>query len=173
MTISRKIEGFMTKASWIRRMFEEGNKLKARFGEESVFDFTLGNPLLSPPEQVISTLKRIAGSDDPGLHRYMNNAGYPEVRASIAGYLSGQVGLSFGTRHILMTVGAAGAMNVFLKAVLDPEDEVIIIAPFFVEYLFYIDNHGGKTVKVDAGEGFDLDVGAIEKAVTPHTKAVI
>jgi aspartate aminotransferase len=173
MTISKKIEGFMTKASWIRRMFEEGNKLKARFGEDSVFDFTLGNPLPSPPEQVISTLKRIAGSDDPDLHRYMNNAGYSEVRASIAGYLSGQVGLPFGTRHVLMTVGAAGAMNVFLKAVLDPGDEVIIIAPYFVEYLFYIDNHGGTPVKVDAADDFDLDVDAIERAVTSSTKAVV
>ena len=173
MTISKKIEGFMTRASWTRRMFEEGNKLKARLGEENVFDFTLGNPLPLPPEQVVSTLKRIAGSDDPDLHRYMNNAGYSEVRASIAGYLSGQVGLPFGTRHVLMTVGAAGAMNVFLKAVLDPGDEVIIIAPYFVEYLFYIDNHGGQAVKVDAGEGFDLDVDAIGRAVTPRTKVVV
>jgi aspartate aminotransferase len=173
MAISKKIESFMTRASFIRRMFEEGNRLKALHGEENVFDFTLGNPLPTPPAEVLDTLRRIVGSDDPNLHRYMNNAGYPEVRASIAGYLSNQFGLPFGTRHVLMTVGAAGAMNVFLKSVLDPGDEVIVIAPYFVEYLFYIDNHGGEAVKVNAGPDFDLDVGAIDAAITARTKAVI
>jgi aspartate aminotransferase len=173
MAISRKIEDFMTRASFIRRMFEEGNRLKALHGEENVFDFTLGNPMPQPPEQVEETLKRIVGSDDPGLHRYMNNAGYPVVRASIAGYLSSQFGLPFGVRHVVMTVGAAGAMNAFLKSILDPEDEVIVICPYFVEYLFYIDNHGGRTVKVNAASDFDLDVPAIEGAVTGRTKAVI
>jgi aspartate aminotransferase len=173
MAISKKIEGFMTKASFIRRMFEEGNRLKALHGEESVFDFTLGNPMPSPPTSVLETVRRIVGSDDTTLHRYMNNAGYPEVRASIAGYLTSLFELPFGVRHIIMTVGAAGAMNVVLKSILDPDDEVIIIAPFFVEYLFYIDNHGGKTVIVRAADDFDLDVPAIAEAVTPRTKAVI
>lgn len=173
MAISKKIEDFMTRASFIRKMFEEGNRLKALHGEENVFDFTLGNPMPGPPGKVVETVRRIVGSDNTSLHRYMNNAGYPEVRASIAGYLSGQLGLPFGVRHIVMTVGAAGAMNVTLKSILDPGDEVIIIAPYFVEYLFYIDNHGGKAVKVDAGPDFDLDVPAIEKAMTTRTKALV
>lgn len=174
MAISAKINEFMTRASWIRKMFEEGSKLKQRYGDDAVFDYTLGNPLPPPPQAVKDELRQIAGSDDPMLHRYMNNAGYPEVRDSIASYLKKTLNVPFEGRHLMMTVGAAGAMNSFLKAVLDPGDQVIIIAPYFVEYLFYIDNHGGEAVKVDARpDDFDLDVPAIERAVTERTRAVV
>jgi aspartate aminotransferase len=173
MSISQKIAGFMSQASWIRKMFEEGGRLKALHGEDAVFDYTLGNPLPPPPAAVKDKLRELASSDDPDMHRYMNNAGYPEVRESVAGYLRATLGVPFEGRHVMMTVGAAGAMNAFLKAILDPGDEVIIVAPYFVEYLFYIDNHGGKAVKVDAAEDFDLDVEAIDRAITSRTKAVI
>ncbi len=174
MPIARKIESSMTNASWIRRMFEEGGRLKARYGEDQVFDYTLGNPILPPPGAVKAVLEELVESDDPGLHRYMNNAGLPEVRAAIASYLASTVGLPFEGRHVIMTVGAAGGLNVFLKAVLDPGDEVIIVAPYFVEYLFYIDNHGGRAVRVDADpDTFDLDVPAIERAITPRTRALV
>ncbi len=173
MAIARKIEHDMVNASFIRRMFEEGARLKTLHGVDAVFDYTLGNPMPAPPREVYEALRRYAGSDDPAMHRYMNNAGYPEVRASVASYLSRTLGAAFEARHVIMTVGAAGGMNVILKSILDPGDEVIIIVPYFVEYLFYIDNHGGKVVKVPAGPGFDLDVAAIAGAVTPRTKAVI
>ena len=173
MTISRKIADFMTRGSWIRKMFEEGAQLKAKYGAENVFDFTLGNPILPPPASVIAELRRIIQDGPEKMHGYMSNAGYEESRDQVAKYLEKTFDLAFTAQHVIMTSGAGGAMNVFLKAILDPGDEVIIIAPYFVEYLFYIDNHGGTAVKVDAGKDFDLDVAAIEKLVGKKTKALI
>ena len=173
MAISKKINDFMSRGSWIRKMFEEGAQLKARYGAEKVFDYTLGNPILPPPREILDELKRLATDGPEKGHGYMANAGYEDVRGNIAKYFNDLYNLGFEARHIVMTTGAGGGMNVLLKSLLDPDSEVIIIAPFFVEYLFYIDNHGGKSVTVNADGDFNLDVAAIEEKISEKTKAVI
>ena len=173
MSISQTVQEQLKGASWIRRMFEEGARLKAERGEENVFDFTLGNPDVEPPEETISALRSLVTENPLRSHAYMPNAGYPHVRDVIAGQLSKETGVDFTGNNVLMTVGAAGAMNTALKALLDPDDEVICLAPFFAEYRFYISNHGGKMVVVNTGDGFQPDVNAIEAALTPRTKAII
>lgn len=173
MSISRKVRDAMARGSWIRRMFEEGIVLRERHGEENVFDLTLGNPVAEPPTAFKEELRRWAESAASGLHRYMPNAGYPETRAAVADALSSETGLSVGMEHVVMTVGAAGGLNVVLKAILDPGDEVVIWAPYFVEYLFYIDNHGGVSRIAETDEDFLPAIPELEKAVSPRTKAVI
>jgi aspartate aminotransferase len=154
-------------------MFEIGARLKRERGEENIFDFTLGNPDGEPPEEVISVLRQVVDRNRPRSHAYMPNAGFPAVREVIARQLSGQTGLAYSADHILMTVGAAGAINVVLKSLLDPGDEVIILVPFFPEYQFYIENHAGRMVLVDTDDEFQPDLGRIEAAITPRTKAII
>jgi aspartate aminotransferase len=163
----------MERASWIRRMFEIGARMKAERGEENVFDFTLGNPEVEPPEAVLEVLRRAAQNGPPHGHGYMPNAGFPSVRESIARRLERATGLPYTAGHILMTVGSSGAINVVLKALLDPGDEVIVLFPYFPEYRFYIENHGGRMVRVETGEDFQPDIAAIAAAVTPRTKAII
>jgi len=154
-------------------MFEEGEKLRKVHGPENVYDFTLGNPNIEPPEPFRQELKRLAENPVPGMHRYMPNAGYPETRRAVAEVLSSESGLNFNEINVVMTVGAGGALNVVLKTLLDPGDEVLILAPFFVEYKFYIDNHGGIFKEVSTTTDFQLDIEAIEKAIGPRTKAII
>lgn len=173
MAISQKMLAFAERSSWIRRMFEEGARLKAQYGAENVFDFSLGNPDLPPPPQYHEVLRRITASEGPGAHGYMANAGYPFVREAVASRVSLEQGLEVRGEDILMTVGAAGGLNVVMKALLDPGDEVIILAPFFVEYAFYVDNHGGVTRTVPTREDFSLDLAAIAGAVSEKTKAII
>lgn len=173
MAISEKMNEFARSASWIRKMFEEGARLKAEHGAANVFDFSLGNPDLPPPPQFQETLLRLAAKDVPGSHAYMPNGGYPFVREAVAARISREQGIELGAGEMLMTCGAAGGLNVTLKALLNPGDEVIILAPFFVEYKFYVDNHGGVSRVVATGEDFTLDPGAIEAALTEKTKAVI
>jgi aspartate aminotransferase len=155
-------------------MFEEGNHLKAVYGSSNVFDFSLGNPDLEPPYEVIKALAEITADPKPGLHRYMSNAGHESVRDRIAQMLSDESGLKLSKDQIVMTVGAAGAINVALKTLLDPQDEVIVLAPFFVEYLSYIKNHGGVPV-VAACDPITMlpDFRLIEKMITEKTKAII
>ena len=143
MAISKKVKRFMEEGSWIRSMFEEGIALGQKHGEENVFDLSLGNPIVEPPAEFYRELRRIAESPTPGMHRYMPNAGYPDTRAAVAGQLRTETGLDFAADHILMTCGAGGALNVVMKTLLDPGDDVVIFAPYFVEYMFYADNHGG------------------------------
>ncbi len=173
MTISRKIEGFMSKSSWIRRMFEDGAKLKETYGAQNVFDFSLGNPNVDPPDRFRELLVEIAGECTPDAHKYMQNAGYERTRAEIAAHLSGEHLVSMSPEHVIMTCGAGGALNVVFKTLLDPGDEVIISKPFFVEYTFYVDNHGGVPVLVTTHEDFSLNLDAIESAVTEKTKVVL
>ncbi|MFA7349065.1 MAG: pyridoxal phosphate-dependent aminotransferase, partial [Desulfurivibrionaceae bacterium] len=158
---------------WIRKMFEEGGRLKAQYGADQVCDFSLGNPDLPPPAQYQEAVRRIIAAETPGSHGYMANNGYPFVREAVAKQISLEQGLAVGQDDILMTVGAAGAINVVMKSLLDPGDEVIILAPFFVEYNFYVDNHGGVTKIVNTAQDFSLDPAAIEAAITPKTKAII
>ncbi len=173
MAISQKMIAFAERASWIRKMFEEGAKLKAQFGAENVFDFSLGNPDLPPPAQYGEAVQKIVAAEGPGAHGYMANTGYPFVRAAVAVQVSREQGVSVGADELLMTVGAAGGLNVVMKALLDPGDEVLILAPFFVEYNFYVDNHGGVTKIVNTREDFSLDLAAIEAAIGERTKAII
>ncbi|MDY6952574.1 MAG: pyridoxal phosphate-dependent aminotransferase [Thermodesulfobacteriota bacterium] len=173
MTISARIEAVLEKASWIRKMFEEGARLKAEYGAEHVFDFSLGNPNLEPPDPFKEALIRVAQAPGTGHHSYMPNTGYASVRQAVAGFLSKEQGLSVAADEVIMTCGAAGALNVILKAILDPGDEVITPAPYFVEYGFYVDNHGGVLQTVATQADFSLDLEAISGAITPKTKAVL
>lgn len=171
--ISSKIGSLLDKASWIRKMFEEGVELSRIYGADKVYDFSLGNPNLEPPAAFTQALKELALNPVPGMHRYMSNAGYPETRRAVAAVLAGETGLAFNENHIVMTCGAGGALNVVLKTLLDPGDEVIVLSPFFMEYNFYIDNHGGTPCAVKTNADFQLDLEAIERAVNPKTRAVI
>lgn len=174
MAIANKIAGQISKSSWIRKMFEEGERLRQEFGAGNVHDFTLGNPDVEPPEAFHRELLALARNPVPGMHRYMNNAGYVETRAAVAAKLSKDAGLAVAAEHVVMTCGAGGALNVVLKTILNPGEEVIILAPYFVEYKFYIDNHGGVPVEVWTDrETFQLDIDAIEKALTPKTRAIL
>jgi aspartate aminotransferase len=173
MSVSRRVAADLEHASWIRRMFEEGTRLKAERGEDRVFDFTLGNPEVEPPEPVLAALRRRAASSRPHSHGYMPNAGFPEVREAIARRLRERTGLAYTAGHILMTCGSAGASNVLLKAILDPGDEVIVLVPYFPEYRFYIENHGGRVVPVETREDFQPDAARIAAALTPRTRAIM
>ncbi len=172
--ISKTITEQLSKSSWIRKMFEEGSRLKAQFGAENVFDFSLGNPDLEPPKEVIEAFREISASALPGIHRYMNNAGYDSTREMVSEMLSKESGHFINKENIIMTVGAAGALNVALKTLLDTGDEVIILAPYFVEYVTYIKNHNGIPVIVSCNqESLEPDVDKIKAAITEKTKAII
>ncbi len=173
MAISGNIQKLLAKASWIRKMFEEGERLRKIHGYDKVYDFTLGNPDVEPPDAFKNELKRLAMEPVPGMHRYMSNAGYPETRQAVADVLAEQTSLSFNKNNIVMTCGAGGALNVVLKTLLDRGDEVIILSPYFVEYKFYIDNHGGVVKEAPTTSEFKLDHDAISKAITPLTRAII
>ena len=173
MAISEKVSGFMEKSSWIRKMFEEGIWLKKQFGEENIFDLSLGNPVIEPPDQVQAALVQAAKDISPGLHRYMPNAGLQDVREAIAKTLSNECQLSLSANDLVMVCGAAGGLNITLKTLLDSGDEVLIFAPYFVEYLFYADNHEGKAVAVKTHDDFKLDMDALKDALSEKTKAVI
>jgi aspartate aminotransferase len=171
--IAHRIKAGMADGSWIRRMFEEGNALKQKYGVANVFDLSLGNPIVEPPEQFRQELRKLAENPLPGMHRYMENAGYLETRAAVAQNLSDESGLKFTAQDIVMTCGAAGALNVVLKTVLNPGEEVIVFSPFFVEYLNYVDNQGGVSKVVPAGEGFLPDPERLAAAITARTRALI
>jgi aspartate aminotransferase len=173
MTVARKMQQFAERSSWIRKMFEEGAKMKAQFGPDNVFDFSLGNPDVPPPPRFFEVLRELAGSDKPGAHAYMPNGGYPYVREALAHRLSAEQGIDIDHGEVLMTCGAAGALNLVMKALLDPGDEVIILSPYFVEYEFYIDNHGGKSRVVPTDGEFNLDLEEIGKALNEKTKIVL
>ena len=173
MAISRKLKKQMSEGGWIRKMFEEGIALKKKFGEENVFDFSLGNPIIEPPPQFHRELRKWIDKPVTGMHRYMPNAGYPETRAAVAKYLASQTGLPFSGNDIVMTCGAAGGLNVALKTIVEAGDEVIIFTPYFVEYIYYIDNVQGVAVTVPTDENFLPNLKALEKSITGKTRAVI
>lgn len=171
---NQKIVESLGKSSMIRAMFEAGAKLKAQYGDENVFDFSLGNPDIEPPAQVQESIRKYANSETPGLHHYMNNAGYQDVRAKVAEHLEKKSGIPLTHQNILMVCGAAAGMNVALKALLNPGEEVIVLSPFFVEYLSYIENADGKPVIVKTEKDtFQIDVEAVKDSITPKTKAII
>jgi aspartate aminotransferase len=174
MSISRKINDKLKSSSWIRKMFEEGLRMKKEHGADNVFDLSLGNPVIEPPEEVLKAIKSAANDSIPGLHRYMPNAGLHDVREEIARSLAIESNCTeLSADHIVMVCGAAGGLNITLKTLLDPGEEVIVFSPFFVEYLFYSENHGGKTVTVPTNDDFSLNFNALRDALSPKTKAVI
>lgn len=173
MPIAHNIKDILSSSSWIRKMFEEGTRLKAEHGAENVFDFSLGNPNLEPPEQFSRVLRETVSTAPPGSHAYMPNTGYFETRKAVADFLTDEHGVFLTADDIVMTCGAAGALNVALKTILNPGEEVITPVPYFVEYNFYVGNHGGILRTVPTRSNFDLDIEAIEHAVTPRTRAVL
>jgi aspartate aminotransferase len=173
MSISQKIKAASSQSSMIRKMFEEGAALKMKYGADQVFDFSLGNPNVEPPEAFKKELINIAGRVISNKHGYMPNAGYPETRQAIAEKINKTHGMQLSGDHVIMSCGAGGALNVILKSILDPQDEVIVPTPFFMEYTSYIDNFGGIIRKVKTKTDFSLDVAAIAAAITDETKAVL
>jgi len=173
MSISDNVRARMVAGSWIRKMFEEGAILKQRYGEENVFDLSIGNPVMEPPPEFVQELKRLAADPLPGMHRYMENAGYSETRAAVAVQFSLETGIKFSVNDIIMSCGAAGALNVVLKTILNPGDEVIVFAPYFMEFGNYIDNHGGVTMVLPTDEWFIPKLDTLEAAITAKTRCVI
>jgi aspartate aminotransferase len=173
MTISEKMKLFAEKSSWIRKMFEEGAKMKAEFGAENVFDFSLGNPDVPPPDEYNEVIGDIVRDTSPGVHAYMPNGGYIMVREAIAAKMSMEQGIEVNQGDMLMTCGAAGGLNIVMKSLLNPGDEVILLAPYFVEYNFYVDNHGGISKIVRTDPEFNLNLQEISEAITEKTKAII
>ena len=171
--ISERLKKQLAGGSQIRKMFEEGNRLKAIYGPDKVYDFSIGNPDLEPPHEVSDALKELANNPTPGMHGYMSNSGYESTRAAIAAKKSAESGLDISSGAVCMTVGAASAMNDVLHSLLDQDDEVIVIAPYFMEYNGYIANHGGKPVIVQTDDKFMPVISAIKDAITPKTKAII
>ena len=173
MLISDWVQRSLEKGSWIRRMFEEGVALKQQYGEENVFDLALGNPVIDPPAEFYQELKKLTENPQPGMHRYMPNAGYPETRAAVAAQLTMETGLNFTQDDIVMTCGAAGASNVVLKTIINPGDEVIIFSPYFVEFINYIENHDGTARILPTDENFIPKIDIIKAAISNKTKAIL
>jgi len=173
--IAKNMVGMVQNSSAIRAMFEEGQRLASIYGAENVYDFSLGNPNVAPPEKVKDSILEIISQDSPmAIHGYMSNSGYEEVRSTIAAHLNDLFGTNFTGNNLIMTVGAAGGLNVILKTLLDPDDEVIVFAPYFGEYRSYTANFGGKLVEISPNtETFQPNLDEFEKKITPRTKAVI
>ncbi len=173
MGISKQIETTMENSSMIRKMFEEGDRRRQLYGEENVFDFSIGNPIFEPPPEVQQNLLKLVQSNEKGTHRYMPNSGYPATRQYLAKMLATDSGLSFSENDIIMTVGAGGALNVIFKTLLNPGDEVIVFRPYFMEYNAYVGNYAGSVCAVDTKDDFRLDFNALKKGITAKTKAVL
>ena len=163
----------MNESSWIRKMFEEGISLKEKYGHENVYDFSLGNPILDPPEEFFNSLREISESKIKGIHGYMPNAGFKSTRSKISQKISNQSKSELKPNDILMTSGAAGALNVILHSLINEGEEVIIFKPFFPEYKFYVDNHGGKSLFCDFKEDFTPSIENLKSLISSKTKALI
>lgn len=173
--ISQKMRKSLENSSMIRAMFEEGNRLAKIYGEENVFDYSIGNPNVKPPEKVKTVIKEILDNEDPNfVHGYMSNSGYPDVREAIAQDINKKHGLNLTFKNVAMVVGAGGGLSVVFKTILDPDDEVITFAPYFVAYGNYVTDNLGKMVVVESKKGtFEPDLEALEAAINPKTKAII
>ena len=173
--ISEKMVSLVKNSSVIRAMFEEGKKMAAQYGKENVYDFSLGNPSVQPPKAVTDAIVETAYNPDLNyVHGYMSNVGFDEVRDKIAANINRRFGTSFTKGNIVMTVGAAGGMNVIFKVLLNPGDEVITFSPFFGEYRNYVSNFDGRLIELAPNtETFQPNVDALEESITPRTKALI
>lgn len=173
--ISKKMVGLVQNSSVIRAMFEEGKRLASIYGAENVYDFSLGNPSVEPPKAVKDAVIEVINEENANLvHGYMNNSGYEEVREAIAASVNKKFDTAFSQENIIMTVGAAGGLNVVLKTLLNPGEEVIVFAPFFGEYRNYVSNFDGELVVVSPDtETFQPNLSEFESKITAKTKAVI
>jgi aspartate aminotransferase len=173
--IAKKMEPYLKNNSAIRMMFEEGNRLKAQYGADKVYDFSLGNPNVPAPAEIKEAIIDILEHEEPTkVHGYMSNAGFPEVRAAIAEELNERFGTRFGENNLIMTVGAGSGLNVCLKTLVDPGEEVIVFAPYFLEYGAYVRNYDGVLVEVAPDtETFQLNLADFEQKLNEKTKAVI
>ena len=173
MIISKAILDVLEQSSWIRKMFEEGIELKKQFGEKNIFDLSLGNPLLEPPEKFKRKLIELSNSDEKGLHRYMPNQGFLSTREKVANSLAKESNFPITAEELIITTGAAGGLNAILKSILNPNDEIIVFSPFFVEYLFYIKNHNGIPVLAKTDRNFFPDLSDLSEKITKNTKGII
>ena len=173
--ISEKMKSLVKNNSVIREMFEEGKKLAKIYGKENVYDFSLGNPSVPAPKEINEVIKKIVEQEDScSIHGYMSNCGYEDVREKIANSLNKRFSTNFSSNNVIMTVGAASGINIVLKSILNPDEEVIVFAPYFMEYKNYINNYDGKLVEVKCIEpDFEPDLVEFEKIITPKTRAVI
>ena len=173
--ISEKMKKLLKGNSVIREMFEEGKRLKNIYGEENVFDFSLGNPNLPPPEEVKKAIIELVEKEEPTfLHGYMSNAGFEDVREKIANSINNKFGTKFNFENIIMTVGAASGLNIVFKAILNPEDEVIVFAPYFSEYNNYIENYNGIVKVISPNlNSFEPNLNELKEKITNKTKAVL
>ncbi len=173
MSVSERIKKGMEKGSWIRRMFEEGIAMKQQYGKENVFDLSLGNPVMEPPAEFVRELRRVVQNPFPGMHGYMENAGYPETRAAVAAQLTQETGVKLTLKDVIMTCGAAAAINVAFKTILNEGDEVILFIPWFVDYHNYVENNGGVAKCIPTDEQFLPRLDALEAGIGPRTKALL
>lgn len=175
MVISKSMEALVAGSSTIRKLFEEGLQLAAEVGAENVYDFSLGNPASPVPAKVTESIKDIlAENPDSYVHGYMKNAGFDEVRANVAANLNKRFDMGYDAGDIVMTVGAAGAMNCIFRALIETDDEVIAFAPYFGEYRNYAANYGGKLVVVPPDmDNFDLNINELDALINPKTKCII
>ncbi len=173
MAIAKGIKEALGSGSMIRKMFEEGTQLKKLHGEDKVFDFSIGNPDLEPPKSFHDVLVKLAVEDKKGSHGYMPNQGYPGVREALSKKVAREHGVTIDGSHLVMSVGAAGGLNVVFRSILNPGDEVIVSKPYFMEYRSYVTNYGGVLVEAGSTDDFNLDLSAIKKALTGKTAAVL
>lgn len=173
--VSKSMEELMKNNSIIREMFDEGKRLEKIYGEENVFDFSIGNPNVTPPKEIKENIFKILNDENPlEIHGYMNNSGYFSVRENIAKHLTKTKGIFLEDKNIIMTCGAAGGLNIVMKTLINPEDEVIILAPYFGEYINYINNYNGTTVIVSCNrDTFEPDLDELRRKITDKTKAII
>ena len=173
--ISNKMKTMVSNSSVIRAMFEEGKRLSEIYGEENVFDYSIGNPNIEAPSEIKDIIIKILNEENPNkLHGYMNNSGYEDVREGIAENINVKYNTKLNYENIVMTCGAAGGLNIILKSILNPGDEVIIFAPFFGEYINYVNNFDGKIKIISADtKSFQPNLKELEKEITSKTKAII
>ena len=173
--ISEKMKPYVKNNSAIRMMFEEGNRLRAKYGADKVFDFSLGNPSVPAPDSVREAIIELVNTADPTvLHGYMSNAGFEDVRQTIAESLNRRFDTKFSAKNLIMTVGAASGLNVILKTILNPGEEVIVFAPYFLEYGAYVRNYDGVLVEISPDTTtFQPNLAEFEQKITPKTRAVI
>lgn len=173
LAIAQRLVADMKSSSWIREMFEKGRRMKAEFGADNVHDFSLGNPNGVPPEAFFDAVRAVAEERRPELHRYMPNAGFDETRAAVAKFVSREYHIEVEPAGVIMTTGAAAAGNVVMRTICNPGDEVIVLAPFFPEYRFYIEQAGGTMVVVQTDDQFQPDLDAIDAAINERTRAIL
>lgn len=173
MSIARKVQENMVSGFGVRKIFEDGLALKKQYGEDNVFDLSMGNPVMEPPPAFVKEMMKLALGPVPGMHRYMPNAGYHETRAAVAKQLAAVTGIGFSSEEIIMTSGTIASLNITFKALINPGEEIISFAPYFFEYDYFLDNFGGVIKVCPSDEYFVPKFDVFEASINPKTKAVI